>query len=84
MEQFLLALVNKLDPSHIVFLLCGYGAWKMANTFIGKFIDHTDKISDSLEHISEDCGEMRKDLAVIVSRVNSHENRLNNLERNDK
>ena len=80
MEAFLIALVNKLYPSHIVFLVCGYGAWRIAQTFIGKFIDHSDKIADSLSHISTDCSEMRKDLAVIVSRVDDHSRRIDVLE----
>jgi len=84
METFLLALIGKLDPSHIVFLVCGYGIWKLATGFIDKFSKHADEISDSLKTISIDCSEMRVDLAVIVSRVNSHEDRINNIERKVK
>jgi len=81
MEAFLLALVGKLDPGHIVFLVCGYGAWKLSSGFIDKFGKQTDEISDSLKTISTDCSEMRVDLAVIVARVDDHGRRIDTIER---
>jgi hypothetical protein len=54
--------------------------WRVSEKAMDKFVAHADKVSDSLEKIAEDCHEMRKDIAIVVSRVDSHESRINKLE----
>jgi predicted DNA repair protein MutK len=80
MEDFLKLLIDKFDPSSLLLLLVLYGCWKVAERAMDKFTVHADKVSESLEKIANDCHEMRKDLAVVVARVDTHETRINRLE----
>jgi hypothetical protein len=65
-------------------LAIGYGVWRLAQSAMLLFTSHADKIAISLDSIAKDTTELKKDIAVIAERVQSHENRLVNLERNDK
>ena len=80
MEEYLKIIVDKFDPSSLLLLFVLYGVWKVAERAMDKFVTHADKVADSLERIAEDCHEMRKDIAVVVARVDTHESRLNKLE----
>jgi Na+-transporting methylmalonyl-CoA/oxaloacetate decarboxylase gamma subunit len=80
MEEYLKLLVEKLDPSSILLILVLYGVWRIAERAMDKFSQHADKVSESLGQIAEDCHELRKDIAVVVARVDSHESRIEKLE----
>lgn len=80
MQEVVIPIIEKFDPSSLLLLLVLYGVWKVADRAMDKFTTHADKVSDSLEKIAEDCHEMRKDIAVVVARVDTHESRINKLE----
>lgn len=80
MSEYVELLIHKFDPSSLMLLLVLWGVWKVAEKSMDKFTVHADKVSDSLEKIADDCHEMRKDLAVVVARVDTHESRINRLE----
>jgi cobalamin biosynthesis protein CbiD len=75
-----MALIEKLDPSSLILVLFGFGAWKLANVAMGKFSEQSEKMTESLESIAKDTTMLRVDMAVIANRVNSHETRLDRLE----
>lgn len=80
MEQTIMAIVNKLDPSSLILVLFGIGVWKLATMAMSKFGEHADKMAESLESIAEDTSTLRVDIAKIVGRIDGHEHRINKLE----
>ena len=80
MEATILAIVNKLDPSSLILLLSLFGGWKLVNKSMDKFVEHGDKVTESLGSIATDTSALRVDMATIASRVDGHERRINNLE----
>lgn len=80
METYIMAIVNKLDANSLILLLVLYGFFKIFNRAVDEFKTHGVSVTDSLKSIAEDTGELRKDLAVIASRVDTHESRLDKLE----
>lgn len=80
MEDYLKIIAEKLDPSSLLLILVLYGVWRIAERAMDKFSAHADKVSQSLEEIAADCHELRKDISVIVARVDSHESRIERLE----
>lgn len=80
MEQTMLALISKLDPSSIMLALALYGAWRLVIKVLDTFQIHAEKVTKSLESIAEDTSELRKDIAVIAARVDHHDTRIHKLE----
>jgi len=80
MEQTIMALIEKLDPSSLILVLFGIGVWKLATMAMGKFSDHAIKMTDSLESIAKDTTELKVDMAAIAHEVRSHDARIGKLE----
>jgi len=80
MEQTIMALIEKLDPSSLILVLFGIGVWKLATMAMGKFSDHAIKMTDSLESIAKDTTELRVDMVAIAHEVRSHDARIGKLE----
>lgn len=80
MESTIMALIEKLDPSSLILVLFGFGAWKLANVAMVKFSEQSEKMTESLESIAKDTTVLRVDMARIAARVDGHETRLDRLE----
>lgn len=80
MEEYILPLLTKFDPSSLMLLLVLWGCWKVADKAMEKFVTHADKVSSSLEKISDDCHELRKDIAIVATKVQDHTVRIERVE----
>lgn len=81
MEAFFSIIAAKLDPNSLFVLIIFFGVWKIISKFIESFNVHGEKMVSSIEKISDDVHELRKDVGVIVSQVAVHEVRIQTLEK---
>lgn len=80
MEKFLEALLTKLDAQSIFTLIVLYGVWKLTSRFVDKFGQHGDELVGVLKSIQADVHSLTRDVAVIASRVDIHERRIEKIE----